>query len=42
MQRLKKGINLYMLHGFEIVTHGNEMTFNIEINNLNLMVTKHK
>jgi hypothetical protein len=28
-----KCLNLYMLHGFEIVTHGNEMTSNIEIDN---------
>ncbi len=31
-----------MLHKFEIATHGNEMTSNIEIDNLNQMVTKHK
>jgi len=30
-----KCLNLYMLHGFEIATHGNEMTSNIEIDNLN-------
>jgi hypothetical protein len=28
-----KCLNLYTLHGFEIATHGNEMTFNIKINN---------
>ncbi len=28
-----KCLNLYMLHGFEIATHGNEMTSNIEIDN---------
>jgi hypothetical protein len=34
MQRLEKQmLEPYMLHGFEIATHGNEMIFNIEINN---------
>jgi hypothetical protein len=28
-----KCLNLYTLHGVKIATYGNEMTFNIEINN---------